>query len=366
MLPNPPTPVPPSTFRKRSFTWKQVWNVLRLLMGVIGLFAVIFYAAENDSLLDTFLSVDLLWVFAAFTLHLMATLFKTLRWWLVLQQSKVDVGLQRLFGTYLVGTFFTQFMPGSSMGGDAMRMMEMGADSGRMIASVSSVLVERAVGLITIFISASVLVILFPNPKLTVTIQLLVHGLTIVGTSGLLILRMGWFLEPIGNILNRIRLGKVAEKLITLSKALQGHLGQTQMLLKMVVLSFFANACTMTASYVGLLAVDEHVNYFAFIPLIALSVAIELVPVSPGALGLREATYIFFLGQLDVSESAALTAALIVRGVSIALGILGGFVLISRAIDNAKHKKTDKSSADSEADLSILYDESWTSHDKQA
>ncbi len=359
MLPNPPTPVPPSTFRQRAITWKQIWNVVRFLMGFIGLIAVILYAAENDSLLETFLDVDLLWVFAAFVLHLVATFFKTVRWWLVLNQSKVEVSLQRLFGTYLVGTFFTQFMPGSSMGGDAMRMMEMGADSGRMMASVSSVLVERAIGLITIFISASALLIFFPNPKLTVTIQILVHSLAIVGTTGLIFLRMGWFLDPIGSILERLRLGKVAEKLLTLSKALQGHLGETQMLAKMVVLSFFANACTMTASYVGLVAVSEHVNYFSFIPLIALSVAIELVPVSPGALGLREATYIFFLGQLDVSESGALTAALIVRGVSLALGILGGFVLISRAIDNAKHQREKrKSTVEDEADLSILYDES--------
>ena len=354
MLPNPPTPVPPSTFRQRPISLKQIWNVARFGLGFIGLIAVIYYAAENDSLLDTFLSVDLLWVFAAFILHLVATFFKTIRWWLVLNQSKVEVSIQRLFGTYLVGTFFTQFMPGSSMGGDAMRMMEMGADSGRMMASVSSVLVERAIGLITIFVSASALLIFFPSDKMTVTIQVLVHGLTIVGTTGLLFLRMGWFLEPISNILTRIRLGKVAEKLMTLSKALQGHLGETQMLVKMIILSFFANACTMTASYVGLLAVDEHVNYFAFIPLIALSVAIELVPLSPGALGLREATYIFFLGPLDVSESAALTAALIVRGVSIALGVLGGFVLISRAIDNTKRKRPGKPSAESEADLSIL------------
>lgn len=357
MLPDPPTPVRPSIFRERSFTWKQVWNILRFFLGFIGLIFVVLYAAQNDSLIETFLSVDLLWVFVAFMLHLVATLFKTVRWWLVLRQSNIEIGIQRLFGTYLVGTFFTQFMPGSSMGGDAMRMMEMGADSGRMLASVSSVLVERAIGLITIFVSASALLIIFPNPKMTLSLALMIHGLAIVSAVGLLILRMGWFLEPISNILNRIRLGKVAEKLLTLSKALQGHLGETQMLLKMIVLSFVANACTMTASYVGLLAVNERVDYFAFIPLIALSVAVELVPVSPGALGLREATYVFFLGLLDVTEAGALAAALIVRSVSIALGILGGFVLISRGIDNAKNKKPPKPPADDEPDLSILYDE---------
>lgn len=341
MFPDPPTPVNPATFRPSRLPLKRLWNWGRFVLGLLGLILVTYSVARSDSLLETFLRVDLLLVFAALCLNLIATFIKTLRWWLVLRQSKIEIGVQRLFGTYLVGTFFTQFMPGSSMGGDAMRMMEMGADSGRMMASVASVLLERVIGLVTIFISASLILAFIPQEKISVSVVLLIHAITAVSVIGLVILRLGWFMEPIITTLERVRLGKVADKLLTLSKGLQGHLGQGTMLAQMVGLSFVANACSMTAAYIALLAVGPQVGYFAFIPLIALSVAVEVIPISPGALGLREATYVALLtGLLGVAESASLTTALIVRGLSIAQGIMGGFVLIARAFDSRATSRT--------------------------
>jgi uncharacterized protein (TIRG00374 family) len=342
MFPDPPTPVNPSNFRPRRFTAQRLWNWMRLVVGLIGLIIITYYVSEEDSLLETILGVDLLLVFFALSLNLFATFVKAMRWWLVIKASNIDISLQRLFGTYLVGSFFTQFMPGSSIGGDAMRMMEMGADSGRMLMSVSSVLVERAIGLITIFVSASLILILLPTEGLTPEVYFFVHAITVVGVTGLIILRFGWFIDRIDRILTRIKLGKVAAKLKTLSEALQGQLGHGRMLLNMVMLSFVANACTMSAAYLGLLAVDAVVPYFSFIPLIALTVAIEVIPISPGSLGLREAAYVAFLtGILGVTESQSLTTALIVRGIGFTIGALGGFVFIARALEsNSKSRQT--------------------------
>jgi uncharacterized protein (TIRG00374 family) len=300
--------------------------------------------SQTDALLDTFFSVDLWLVFIAFSLNIVGLFLKTIRWWLVVRVSNVEIGLQRLFGTYLVGTFFAQFMPGSAMGGDAMRMMEMGADSGRMMVSVSSVLLERVIGLITIFVSASAILIIAPNEEISTSLRLVVHGMAGAGLIGLVILRLGWFMPTIVRVLTRIRLGKVAVKMQTLSRSLQGHLGQGRMLAQMVLLSFLTNACTMTASYIALSSVGEQVNYFAFIPLIALAVTIEIIPISPGSLGVREATYVAFLtGFLGVPESASLTTALIVRAIGFAQGIMGGFILIARAFDSRARRSTAQS-----------------------
>jgi glycosyltransferase 2 family protein len=334
MYAQPPSPVKHSALRTRRFSWKRLWNWGRFFIGFLGLVLVTYSVSRTDALLDTFLSVDMTLVFIALLLNLFATLVKTVRWWLVLRASNIDISIQRLFGTYLVGTFFSQFMPGSSMGGDAMRMMELGADSGRMIASVSSVMVERAIGLLTVFISASVILFFFPNPELPITFKAIIYGVTVIGVIALIVLKMGWFIDPIVAILTRFRLKKVADKVLTLSKALQGHFGNVRLLGEMVGLSFIANACTMSATYLGLMSVDHAVNFFAFIPLISLAVAVELIPLSPGALGLREATYVFLMSLLDVTESAALTTALIVRGIAMAQALLGGFILIARAFES--------------------------------
>lgn len=312
-----------------------LWNWGRLVLGLVGLGIVVYSVSEEDALLDTFLKVNLLLIFIAFVLTVLATIVKTVRWWLVLRQSQIDIGLQRLFGTYLVGTFFSQFMPGSSMGGDAMRMVETSADTGRMVTSVSSVVIERAIGLTTVVVSASIILFVFPHDELTGTLAWwLIHMLSVGGLAGLIILRMGWFVEPIVKFLERIRLGGLGSKINTLSQALRGHLGERRLLTQMVVLSFIANAFTMSAAYIALLSLHEQVSYFAFIPLIALTVAIEIVPISPGALGLREATYVAFLSYINVSQAAALATALLVRGIGMALGLMGGFIFLARTLDS--------------------------------
>lgn len=314
------------------FTFKTLWNWGRLFLGIGGLLLVTAAVADNDALLDTFLSVNIGLVALSFIMVMLSTAVKTWRWMIVLNISGVTISFKRLFGTYMVGAFFSQFMPGSSMGGDAMRMVEMSADSGRAVDSVSSVLVERAVGITTVFCAASLILLISPNEKLSGVLVITLHLLAITAVSGLVILRMGWFVPTMVRLLQRMRLGKIGEKILKLSKALQGILGQGKIILQLVFLSFIANALTMTASYVSLLAFDERVAYLAFIPLIALAIAIELIPVSPGALGLREATYVTFLnGFLGVPEAVALGTALVVRGVGMVQAGLGGIILVVRA-----------------------------------
>jgi uncharacterized protein (TIRG00374 family) len=341
--------------RPKRFSYGRLWNWFRLLIGLSGLGLVIYSVAREDALLDTFLSVDLWYIFIAFTLTIVATIIKTWRWALVLTYSQVQVTFQRLFGTYLVGTFFSQFMPGSSMGGDAMRMVEMSADSGRTLTSVSSVLVERVIGLLTIIVSASAILILIPHDELTGTAAWwTLHILSVLGIIGLVILRMGWFVEPIANIMTTIKLGGVARKITMLSQALRGQLGETSLLVKMVVLSFLANAATMTAAYMALLSLGKHASFFSFIPLIALTVAIEIIPISPGALGLREATYVaFFTSYLDIPQSVALATALLVRGIGLALGVIGGVVFIARTIDKTAEAKSPPTTSSSPPPVSL-------------
>lgn len=333
--------------RPKRFSYARLWNWFRLLIGLLGLSLVIYSVAREDALLDTFLSVDLWYIFIAFVLTIFATIIKTWRWALVLTYSQVQISFQRLFGTYLVGTFFSQFMPGSSMGGDAMRMVEMSADSGRTLTSVSSVLVERVIGLLTIIVSASAILLLIPHDKLTGTaVSWIIHTLAVLGLIGLAILRMGWFVEPVVNILNTFKLGGIGKKITMLSDALRGQLGETSLLVKMIILSFLANAATMTAAYMALLSLGNHASYFSFIPLIALTVAVEIIPISPGALGLREATYVaFFTTYLDIPQSVALATALLVRGIGLALGIIGGVIFIARSIDKTPEAKSSPTSS---------------------
>lgn len=316
---------------------QRIWSWVRLGMGIIGLVAL-FELVDINDVSDTLAEANVLYFIPAWLLLMASTAVKTWRWQLLIRKNNVSTTFGRLFGTYLIGAFYSQFLPGSSAGGDAMRMAESSVDTGRAVDSVSSVLIERAVGLISVVTTAA-LILLFLRPEgIPMEMSLLVYGLSAAGIGALAILRFGWFVPTITHLMTRFKLGKFAQKVSSLSQSLQGDLGEPRILIQMVLLSLLANFFSMTSYYVILLAVTEPVSYLAFIPIVALISTLEIVPLSPGSLGIKEAAYVFFLGYLDVSEHAALGIGLLIRFVSWTQALLGGLILLERGLHSTPRR----------------------------
>ncbi len=325
MIDTPPRPDDASWFarhRSRLLLW------LRLIIAV-GLMAVVISLVAGDR--DKLTNVDWSLVPLAWALMLVSTVVKAYRWSLLVRQSHMDVSLRRLVGTYLVGGFFSTVLP-TSVGGDAVRAVDMAATTGRVADSTSSVLIERGIGLLAVIGGGSVCA-LFLEPGTVPTIFLLtIHGLFVAGIVGLVMLRQGWFIEPIAVIMTRLNMGKLVDKVRRLQEALSGHLGRADVLLAMLLLSIVANTLTMSATYIVLVAVTDPIAVAAFVPMIALSTAAELIPISIAALGVKESAYIFFLGLVSVGRAEAGVIAIIMRVLVWAQAMLGGLVFFQRTL----------------------------------
>lgn len=318
------------------------WQWVRLLMGVLGLVFLI-GLVDFGEVREALANANFIYLVPAWFLMIASTGFKTARWMLLLRKNEVAIRFQRLFGTYLIGAFYGQFLPGASAGGDAMRMAESSIDTGRTVNAVASVLIERAIGLISILGTAS-LILIFASPRdIPVGVYALIFGLTSIGLTGLLALRFEIFLGLGTRILEMLRLKSIAEKVTALSHALQGDLGEPRIIGQMVVLSILANACSMTAFYLALVAVTDPVQYLAFISLVALIVTIEIIPLTPGSLGIREGAYVFFLGYLSIPEPTALSIGLLVRLLSLTQAFIGGLVLLQRGFSRSAHNTMEPS-----------------------
>jgi len=312
-------------------TGRKFWRWFRLLMGMLGLAALLSFV-DLTEVKDTLAQANPIYLLPAGALILLSTGFKTLRWYLLLQQEGVAITLPRLLGTYLIGSFYSQFLPGSSAGGDAMRMAESSIDTGRAVDSVASVIIERAVGLISILCSASLILLLTQPADIPIAFSLTIYGLSVAGIIALLVLRFEWFLPLVVLVLGRLRLQKLGTKLQALSHALGGELGNPRLLAQMVVLSLLANACSMTAFYMALVTIIDPVPYLTFISLVSLIVTIEAVPLTPGSLGIHEGAYVFFLGYMGISQADALSIGLLIRVLNWIHALVGGVVLLGRGL----------------------------------
>ena len=311
---------------KRNRSRLLLW--LRLLIA-FGLMAVVISLVAGDR--DQLTNVDWSLIPLAWALMLTSTVVKAYRWSLLVRQSHMDISFTRLVGSYFVGGFFSTVLP-TSVGGDSVRAVDVATTTGRVADSTSSVLIERGIGLLAVIGGGSICA-LFLEPGRVPTIFLLtIHGLFIGGIVGLVMLRQGWFIEPVAMIMTRMKMAKLAEKVRKLQAAFSGHLGRADVLLAMLLLSIIANMLTMGATYIVLTAVTDPISIAAFVPMIALSTAAELLPISIAALGVKESAYIFFLGLVSVDQAEAGVIAIIMRVLVWAQAMLGGLVFMRRTL----------------------------------
>ena len=94
------------------------------------------------------------WIAVALLLYLAMLMVSAWRWHQLLEAQHVDTTFGRLLTSYLVATFFNNFLP-SNIGGDVIRIRDTAAASGSKTQAATTVLLDRVIGLIgVIFVAA--------------------------------------------------------------------------------------------------------------------------------------------------------------------------------------------------------------------
>ncbi len=306
----------------------RIWGSFRILIAaVLMIFVVELVSRDSDKLHD----VNWNLIPLAWGLMLISTVVKAVRWGLLVRQSRMDVTFRRLLGTYLVGSFFSTVLP-TSVGGDAVRAVDMASSTGRVADSTSSVLIERGFGLLAVIGSGSLFGLFLDNGKVPQAFILVIHAMFIAGIVGIIVLRQGWFMEPLARLMERVKLGRFVDKVRRMHAALSGHLGRPAVLWQMLGLSIVANTLTMGATYLVLTAVTDPIPLASFVPMIALTTTAELIPISIASLGVKESAYVFFLGLAGVGSAEAGMIALIMRVLTWGHALLGGLVFLGRSV----------------------------------
>ena len=310
------------THRTRVLLWLRL-SVAFALMAVV----VVLVASDREKLTD----VDWTLIPVAFSFMLISMVVKSLRWMLLVRESGMNVTFRRLLGTYLVGAFFSTVLP-TSVGGDAVRAVDTAATTGRVADSTSSVLLERVIGLLAVFAGGSFFAFFMEPNKAPQGFLVIVHVLFLGVIAGLVMLRQGWFMGPIALVLNRLHFNGMMGKVLSLQEAFSEQLWRPGVLVVMFLLSLIANALTMGATYIVLVAVTDPIPLAAFVPMMALATAAELIPISPAAIGVKESAYVFFLGLAKVGSVEAGVVAIITRVLTWGLALLGGLVFLWRTL----------------------------------
>ncbi len=121
----------------------------------LALLAYLFSITDLVALEERVRSADLLLLAAAVGSYVAILALATWRWRILLEALGVAAPMRRLTASYLVATFFNNFLP-SNIGGDVVRVRDGSRITGSTAASLAVVGIDRILGFGALYVLAAV------------------------------------------------------------------------------------------------------------------------------------------------------------------------------------------------------------------
>lgn len=299
---------------------------LRLAVSA-GLVAWILARAPFREVAAAFRSADLRFVLLAILINPIAYYTSVARWRVLIRAQGGEARFSDLLRSFLVGVFFNNLLP-STIGGDAVRVMETARSGVGRAKAVAIVFVDRFVGLILLmlFALAGVLVasrLTSRNPSLYAWV--LGGALAMAVASALLFLpsrRSARLLAWLG--------GRLPARLQPLFAKAMGALlafqGQGRVLGSAFAWSLALQTTVVLNGYFLSRALHVPIPLSYFFLIVPLALFVMMVPVSINAIGVRENVWAFFFASFGVSAASGVAVAWLDYGLVLLQALVGGAV----------------------------------------
>jgi uncharacterized protein (TIRG00374 family) len=308
-------------------------NLLTLLLKLIfslSILAYILTAKTSFPAIGTVLrQVSIFWLAVAFSLHAFGLFASAYRWQILARAQADEIPLAFLAKSYLVGTFFNNFLP-TRFGGDIVRIWDGSRYSKSLIKSSAIVMVERFTGIIVLFLFAVVASLFRLDmarhiPVIWVSLLLGLLGLFVIAA---------FFLPVSKRLLSFLRgprlFEKAKDKIIFLRETILHYRNQKRPFLRATFWALLLQLNVILYYFLIGKALHLHIHiidYFVFIPIYLI---IQIIPITINGLGLREGTSIEIFKFYGISPQAAVSFSLIDFAFNLILGLIGGIIYVSR------------------------------------
>ncbi len=317
----------------RRITRNRILNVLKVAVSLVGLAVVLLTGVDLDEVVQELVGMNWGLFLTALALFVSGALVRAYRWGALVWALDVPATWGRLVALYFVGAFFSQFLP-TGVGGDAVKIYELARDDQKAASAISSVLVDRFVGLFVLFAMALLALaggyeLVEPRERLLIAV---VFGGSLAAVA--LLLQRTW-IEAAGQRLGLARLlGR-----IKILRDLYGsvHLYGPAALLKATAASVVWNLILIGGYYLLGLAVGLELglwHYFLFVPIISAGL---LIP-SVGGLGVREGITVILFTQVGVPEPQAKALALAYLVLIWINALVGGIIYFVQGLRETRNR----------------------------
>ncbi len=271
---------------------KYALFALKLLVSAGSLYLV-FSKTDLSQVALTIRKIGPTAFLAASLLYIASLLGATVRWKLLLPERFT---LRRLFSLYMIGSFFSSFLPGV-IGGDAVKAYYLNKDAKKLSLTVASIFMDRYLGYVALILLG---MMGFP----------FAFGL-IGGSPYIWVMPLFFAAFVVGSLLFfGLQLGRRFNVVSEFYEYFMTFRDKKMIVLKAVLISAVIQIMGFSAVALLSSAMGEHIPFsmmFVFLPIV---ITITTLPISISGIGVREGTFVLLFGLIGVRSEAATSLSL--------------------------------------------------------
>lgn len=252
---------------------------------------------------------------AALLSQFLGTTVASYRWYLVMRNLGFGQGPRFYWGSYFKGTFFNQGLP-TSIGGDAVRILDVAKLGFRKRDAFYAVFVDRVFGLVSL-VSINLIALAAKPGLLPRELYYFVGLVGLVGLSGFTAAMFIYRLLPAhGNPwLGRVRI---------LSQRL--HQAASRDRSQILVFSLLVHLCSLLCIYTTALSLGLPYGFGTYLVIVPPAFLFTLIPISLAGWGVREGAMVALFSLIGADKAAVLTLS-VLYGLTLIVTSLPGLLV---------------------------------------
>ncbi|MEM6884173.1 MAG: lysylphosphatidylglycerol synthase transmembrane domain-containing protein [Verrucomicrobiota bacterium] len=317
------------------------WSLLIRIVIAVPICYYLYELIDWNSFFRVISDAEVGWILIAAGCYGITTTLGIIRWHLLLKTCHAEMKFTRTAQLTMIGLFANLFLP-SSMMGDLLK----GYYASREIPHIKptvimSIIMERLLGFIAMFLISTTL-ILFRFDALTAEPATKLAVYLYFGLFGLIfgIIALGSW-KKLGNYIPLWKRLPIEEQLREAGTAYRFFLRHQACFWGGLALSCIAHFTLMGTFYFVSVGLNMHLNFWDLAAVLPLIMVVNMIPLTPGGIGLREVAFTHFLQFAHMTEEASVALSLGGTAVIYLMALPGGLVLLqfrSRKMHQADQK----------------------------
>lgn len=327
-------PEPPPRSRTRAL----IAPVLKAAVS-LALLWVLFSRVDAGRLWAVARTASAPWLVGGLGLYLLMVLTSAWRWGLLLRAQGLRFSLQALTSSFLVATFFNNFLP-SNIGGDVIRIADTAPAAGSKTLATTVVLIDRGIGLLGLVLVAAIGATVGPR-VFGPAAGALGAGVLWAGFAVATMIAAPAVLMPRGfaRILQPLRVIHpewIDERIGRLTSALSRFREAPASLAGCFVGAVVVQTLLVTFYLAIAHSMRIPVGFAELAVIVPITLIVQMLPLSMNGFGVREATFGFYFARLGLPLESALAVSFMGAALIMLFSLSGGVTYALRRSHQAR------------------------------